>query len=134
MRFADRTVIVTGSAQGIGRGIVQAFLDEGASVFAADINEEGLRGTAALAPERVKTHTVDLADFDQTRALVPAALEAFGRIHVLVNCAGMMPDGPLLDVTRETFDRTFAVNARAPMVTMQSRAPQKADDRGGAVV
>ena len=49
MRFGDRNVVVTGSAQGIGRGIVQAFLDEGASVFAADIDADGLRGTAALA-------------------------------------------------------------------------------------
>jgi NAD(P)-dependent dehydrogenase (short-subunit alcohol dehydrogenase family) len=57
---------------------------------------------------------------------VPAAVEAFGRVHVLVNCAGMMPDGALLDITRETFDRTFAVNARAPMVTMQSIAPHLA--------
>ena len=64
MRFGDRNVVVTGSAQGIGRGIVQAFLDEGASVFAADIDADGLRGTAALAPERVRTHTLDLADFD----------------------------------------------------------------------
>jgi NAD(P)-dependent dehydrogenase (short-subunit alcohol dehydrogenase family) len=134
MRFTDRTVIVTGSAQGIGRGIAQAFLDEGASVFAADINAEGLEGTAALAPGTVKTHTVDLADFDQARGLVPAALEAFGRVHVLVNCAGMMPDGPLLDVTRETFDRTFAVNARAPMVSMQSIAPHFIEHGGGAIV
>jgi D-sorbitol dehydrogenase (acceptor) len=134
MRFTDRTVIVTGSAQGIGRGIAQAFLDEGASVFAADINAEGLEGTAALAPGTVKTHTVDLADFDQARGLVPAALEAFGRVHVLVNCAGMMPDGPLLDVTRETFDRTFAVNARAPMVTMQSMAPPIKINSGGPLM
>jgi NAD(P)-dependent dehydrogenase (short-subunit alcohol dehydrogenase family) len=134
MRFTDRTVIVTGSAQGIGRGIVQAFLDEGATVFAADINAEGLEGTAALAPGRVVTHTVDLGDFDQARGLVPAALDAFERVHVLVNCAGMMPDGPLLELTRDTFDRTFAVNARAPMVTMQAIAPHLAEHGGGAIV
>ena len=54
-RFAGRNVIVTGAAQGIGRGIVQAFLDEGATVFAADVRADGLAGTAALAPDRV-TH------------------------------------------------------------------------------
>jgi NAD(P)-dependent dehydrogenase (short-subunit alcohol dehydrogenase family) len=134
MRFVDRNVIVTGSAQGIGRGIVQAFLDEGATVFAADIRADGLEGTRALAPDRVRTHVVDLADFDAARALVPAAIEALGRIHALVNCAGVMPGGPLLEVTRETFDLTFSVNARAPMATMQSIAPHYAEHGGGPIV
>ncbi|MEX0983494.1 MAG: SDR family oxidoreductase [Actinomycetota bacterium] len=134
MRFEGRNVIVTGSAQGIGRGIVQAFLDEGANVFAADVRADGLEETAALAPDRVRTHVVDLADFDAARAVVPAALDAFGRVHVLVNCAGVMPGGPLLEVSRETFDLTFAVNTRAPMATMQAIAPHFAEHGGGPIV
>ena len=134
MRFDGRNVIVTGSAQGIGRGIVRAFLDEGATVFAADVRADGLEGTRALAPDRVRTHVVDLADFDAARALVPAAIEALGRIHALVNCAGVMPGGPLLEVTRETFDLIFAVNARAPLATMQSIAPHFIEHGGGAIV
>ena len=51
-----------------------------------------------------------------------------------MNCAGVMPDGPLLDVTRETFDRTFAVNTRAPMATMQAVVPHFAEHGGGAIV
>ncbi len=134
MRFEGRSVIVTGSAQGIGRGIVQAFLGEGANVFAADVRADGLEITAALAPDRVRTHVVDLADFDAARAVVPAAIEAMGRVHVLVNCAGVMPGGPLLEVSRETFDLTFAVNARAPMATMQAITPHFAEHGGGPIV
>jgi NAD(P)-dependent dehydrogenase (short-subunit alcohol dehydrogenase family) len=134
MRFGDRNVVVTGSAQGIGRGIVQAFLDEGARVFAADVLADGLEGTRALAPDRVLTHVVDLADFDAARGVVTTAIDRLGEVHVLVNCAGVMPGGPLLDVTRETFDRTFAVNARAPMATMQAIAPHLASHGGGAIV
>ena len=59
--------VVTGAAQGIGRGIVQAFLDEGARVFAADVRDDGLEQTRALAPDRVTTHAVDLADFEARR-------------------------------------------------------------------
>ncbi|MGH2596729.1 MAG: SDR family NAD(P)-dependent oxidoreductase [Actinomycetota bacterium] len=135
-RFTDRNVIVTGAAQGIGRGIVEAFLAEDAGVFAADIRADGLeRMRAAQAePERVLTHAVDLADFDAAKAMVHAAIEHLGRIHVLVNCAGVMPDGPLIDVTQETFDLTFAVNTRAPMAAMQVVAAHMAEQGGGAIV
>jgi 2-keto-3-deoxy-L-fuconate dehydrogenase len=134
MRFTDRNVIVTGAAQGIGRGIAEAFLDEGASVFATDILADGLAGTASLAPDRVITHVADLADPGATRGIVDTALRAFDRIHVLVNCAGAQPDGPLLEVTSETFDLTFAVNVRAPMITMQAVAPHLIEHGGGAIV
>jgi NAD(P)-dependent dehydrogenase (short-subunit alcohol dehydrogenase family) len=135
-RFTDRNVIVTGAAQGIGRGIVEAFLAEGANVFAADIRADGLDTMRAAQPEpeRVRTHAVDLSDFDAAAAMARAAIDAFGRIHALVNCAGTMPGGPLIDVTRETFDLTFAVNARAPMATMQVIAAHMAERGGGAIV
>ena len=134
MRFEDRNVIVTGSAQGIGRGIVRAFLDEGARVLAADVRADGLEGTVALAPDRVVPHVVDLADFAAACGVVTTAIETFGEVHALVNCAGVMPAGPLLDVTPETFDHTFAVNARAPLATMQTIAPHFAERGGGPIV
>jgi NAD(P)-dependent dehydrogenase (short-subunit alcohol dehydrogenase family) len=135
-RFTDRNVIVTGAAQGIGRGIVEAFLAEGANVFAADVRADGLElmRAAQTEPERVRAHAVDLSDFDAAKAMARAAIEHFHRIHVLVNCAGIMPGGPLMDVTKETFDLTFAVNARAPVATMQVVAAHMAEHGGGAIV
>jgi NAD(P)-dependent dehydrogenase (short-subunit alcohol dehydrogenase family) len=134
MRFSGRAVLVTGAAQGIGRGIVDAFLRDGAEVFATDVNGAGLERTRTLAADRVITHVADLASYDEAAGVVPAALEAFGTVHVLVNCAGVQPDGPLLEVSREDFDRTFAVNTRAPLVTMQAIAPHLAANGGGAIV
>jgi 2-keto-3-deoxy-L-fuconate dehydrogenase len=134
-RFDGRNVIVTGAAQGIGRGIVEAFIEEGASVFAADIREDGLEGLLASSdPGIVRTHVVDLADFDQARSMVRAAITSLGRVHALVNCAGVMPGGPVLEVTRETFDLTFAVNTRAPLATMQVAAQHFIEHGGGAIV
>lgn len=133
-RFDGAGVIVTGAAQGIGRGIVEAFLDEGARVAAADIRPDGLEGTRVLAPERVHTFAIDLADVDATRGMVRDAIQTLGRVHALVNCAGVMPDGPLLDVTPETFDLAFAVNTRAPMITMQAVVPHFGEHGGGAIV
>jgi 2-keto-3-deoxy-L-fuconate dehydrogenase len=134
-RFEGRNVIVTGAAQGIGRGIVEAFVEDGASVFAADIRADGLEDVrASVGAGLVQTHVVDLADFDATRAMVRAAIESMRRVHVLVNCAGVMPGGPVLEVTRETFDLTFAVNARAPLATMQVAAEHMIEHGGGAIV
>ena len=133
-RFTDRGVVVTGAAQGIGRGIVQAFLDEGARVFATDIRADGLQVTASLAPDRVWTHQVDLVDVEATKAMAQAAITELGRVHALVNCAGAMPGGPFLEVEPSTFDHTFAVNARAPVATMQVLAPHMIDHGGGAIV
>jgi NAD(P)-dependent dehydrogenase (short-subunit alcohol dehydrogenase family) len=133
-RFVGRGVVVTGAAQGIGRGIVEAFLAEGAVVAAADVDADGLERTRMLDPDRVSAHVVDLADFDAAKAMVRAAIEGLGRVHALVNCAGVMPGGPILEVDRDTFDRTFAVNARAPLATMQAVAPHMIDGGGGAIV
>jgi NAD(P)-dependent dehydrogenase (short-subunit alcohol dehydrogenase family) len=137
MRFERRRVIVTGASRGIGRGIVDAFLEEGASVLATDVLADGLSSLASGHPhaERLATHPADLGGIDGARGLVPAAVEAFGGLDVLVNNAGLQPDGPALDVGAGEFDATFAVNVRAPMLTMQD-ACRHWIDRGtpGAIV
>jgi NAD(P)-dependent dehydrogenase (short-subunit alcohol dehydrogenase family) len=135
-RFTDRNVVVTGAAQGIGRGIVEAFLAEGARVFAADIRSGGLTKlrAAAAQSERLVTHVVDLSDFEAAAAMVREAIATCGDLHVLVNCAGIMPDGPFLEVTGEMFDLVFAINARAPLATMQVAAAHMADRGSGAIV
>src|SRR5215472_9214879 len=135
-RFTGRNVIVTGAAQGIGRGIAEAFLAEGARVFAADIRADGLAEmrAAQTEPDRVSAHVVDLNDFDAAAAMVREVIAMCGSLHVLVNCAGVMPDGPFLAVTKETFELAFAINTRAPLATMQVIAPHMIENGGGAIV
>jgi NAD(P)-dependent dehydrogenase (short-subunit alcohol dehydrogenase family) len=137
MRFEGRRVIVTGASRGIGRGIVDAFLDEGATVLATDVLDDGLAAMAEEHPhaDRLATHAADLATMDGARGVVPTGVEALGGVDVLVNNAGLQPDGPALDVGAGEFDATFAVNVRAPMFTMQD-ACRHWIDRGepGAIV
>lgn len=121
MRFEGRRVIVTGGARGIGRGIVDAFLDEGAVVLATDVLGDGLATVRSTHPhaDRLSVHVADLGAADQVRTVVPAAVEALGGVDVLVNNAGAQPDGPILDVTPQDVDACFAVNVRAPLLLMQ---------------
>jgi len=135
-RFTGRNVIVTGAAQGIGRGIAEAFLAEGARVFAADIRADGLAKmrAAQTEPDRVSVHVVDLSDFEAAAAMVREVIAMCGSLHVLVNCAGVMPDGPFLAVTKETFELAFAINTRAPLATMQVASAHMAEHGGGAIV
>jgi NAD(P)-dependent dehydrogenase (short-subunit alcohol dehydrogenase family) len=133
-RFENQSIIVTGGARGIGRAIVEAFLAEGARVFVADVLADRLKDVEEAGNGRVTAHAVDLSDFEATKDMARSAIEAFGRIDVLVNCAGTMPDGPVMEATREMFDTTFAVNARAPLATMQVVAPHMIEHGGGAIV
>jgi D-sorbitol dehydrogenase (acceptor) len=131
MRFEGKRVVVTGASRGIGRGIVDALLDEGATVLATDVVAAGLDELRSNHPQarRLATHLADLRDADQAGGVVPAAIEAWGDLDALVNNAGAQPDGPALEVTPEAFDETFAVNVRAPMITMQG-ACRRWIDRG----
>lgn len=92
--LSGRTVIVTGAASGFGRLICEFSAQRGARVVGADVNPDGLEATAAMIEKAggVFAHQVtDVADKQQTDALASFAVERFGSIDVMVNCAGTMP-------------------------------------------
>ncbi|MEJ7756961.1 MAG: SDR family oxidoreductase [Nocardioidaceae bacterium] len=110
-RFENRVVVVTGAAAGIGAATARRFSAEGAIVVLADRDEPGLRDAAADLPgERTMTHLTDVADHHQVTELVAATIEAFGRLDVLVNNAGVVTGGPIASAEPADFEQVMAVN------------------------
>jgi NAD(P)-dependent dehydrogenase (short-subunit alcohol dehydrogenase family) len=112
-------VLVTGASRGIGRGIVEAFVQEGAKVFATDLDAEPLEEVRAAFGDAVDVHAADLREPAAVSAIAAACLERVGGLDILVNNAGVQPDGPVLEVDDAMFEETIAVNVRAPFLLMQ---------------
>jgi NAD(P)-dependent dehydrogenase (short-subunit alcohol dehydrogenase family) len=129
--------IVTGAAQGVGKGIATALLERGAAVLLADIQDEKLAATtdelAALGP--VEKVVADLRDPDSARRIVAAAVDAFGTVHGLVNNA-IATNEPkaFVDITTEDFALGHDVGPRAAFLLMQAVHPLMVAAGGGSIV
>lgn len=129
MSFSGKTIIVTGASKGIGRAIAIMAVERGAKVVAMGRNREEL--DSLVAEHGVRAIIADLADADETRRAVLAALPA----DYLVNNAGMNILEPFLEIKADNFDQVYAVNTRAPMIITQEYARHRiAQGGGGSVV
>jgi NAD(P)-dependent dehydrogenase (short-subunit alcohol dehydrogenase family) len=123
----DRVVLVTGASRGIGAAVVERFLDGGERVVGVSRRPPG------LPTERRIDVEADLADPASAARVVAEAVEAFGRLDVLVNNAGLDLAKPLLQTTVSEAQRTFAINALAPLWMIQAASGPLAE-RGGVIV
>jgi len=96
MRLTGKTAVVTGAAGGIGQAIVSKLLEEGARVLAVDLSAEALGVFKNLNTDRVRTLAVDVTDYAQVEKMVRHAAEQFGRLHIVINNAGIGLAKPLL--------------------------------------
>lgn len=111
-RFTGKVVIVTGGGSGIGEGIARRFSAEGACVVLAGRTREKLEKVAATLPaDRTLVKPTDVRKYRQVEALVEAAVKRFGRLDVMVNNAGVAPDGQVDEATLEEWEDTMATNA-----------------------
>lgn len=129
MELSGKVALVTGGGRGIGRGIVDSFLAEGAHVAIAQ--RSPLDG--ALAADARTLHlSADLSDPTTFADLVERTVAAFGGLDVLVNCAGLMFERDPAVLTVAEWDTMVALNLRAPMFLAQAALPQL--ENGGSIV
>jgi NAD(P)-dependent dehydrogenase (short-subunit alcohol dehydrogenase family) len=113
MKIEGRTAVITGAAGGIGRGTAQALAKRGCNLAVADLNEQGLAETAALAEAhgvRVSRHRLDVASREAVAAFPEIVLAAHGRADLLFNNAGVAIGGTFEQVAEEDFDWLMEIN------------------------
>jgi 3-oxoacyl-[acyl-carrier protein] reductase len=130
--FTGQMAIITGAASGIGAAIAEAFLAEGSRVLALDL-AYSRNGPKTKGPNHIQMGC-DVASEADCNAVAALAVATFGRIDVLVNCAGLGRDIPFLDTPRDVFDRVMRVNAGGVFQLSRDIAREMAGTGGGAIV
>ena len=123
MKLNDKVAIVTGAADGIGQASALAFAQHGASVVLADIESEMNQAAAARISEETGQETLavtcDVSEDDHLENLLQVTLDRFGRCDILLNNAGIILTGDILELAPDDFDRVISVNLRAYFIMSQ---------------
>lgn len=134
-RLANKVAIVTGAASGFGEGIVRRFAEEGAKVIVADLNVKQAERVASDIGDAAIAVQADVALRPEVERMVATAMEAFGRVDIMINNAGYTHrNGDMLKVEEETFDLITAVNMKAIYYSTLAIAPIMEAQGGGSII
>jgi len=139
MRLQDKVALITGSAGGMGKAAAELFAREGASIIVndmvADAGEETARGIRDAGGKAIFVKA-DVSKEEEVKHLVARSIEAFGRIDVLYNNAGIMPtdDAGVIDLTEATWDRIMDVNLKSTFFCTKHVVPHMIEQRRGSIV
>jgi 3-oxoacyl-[acyl-carrier protein] reductase len=135
MRLQGKSAIVTGGASGVGAEIARAYVREGASVVILDLNDEGARKVASEIGAGAVAIGGDVTSKADITACVKLALSRFGKLDIVVNNAGWtFRNKPLLEVTEEEFDRTFAINVKSIFLMTNAVVPIMRQQKSGRII
>jgi 3-oxoacyl-[acyl-carrier protein] reductase len=135
--LSGRVVVLTGAASGIGRATAQLLSDAGASLVLGDLNEAGLRQTAerlGARGERTVLVPTDVAQRAQVEALVGRAVEAFGRVDIMANIAGILLHYPIVDYPEAELDRILGINLKGTFFGCQAALRAMIPLKSGCIV
>ena len=129
LRLQDKLALVTAAGQGIGRAIAEAFVAEGARVIATDVDDKKLEGMKSL-----KRHKLDARSTESVEALAKGIATDLGGLDVLVNCAGYVHHGSVLDCSEQDWDFSFDLNVKSMHRTIKAFLPGMLAKKSGSIV
>lgn len=131
-----KVALVTGAAKGIGKAIALLYAEKGADVILMDISDEVLNVEKDIQKLGRKTLVLktDLTKRDKVTESVAHAVDMFGRLDILVNCAGVVFLDDAENLSDEYWDTTIAVNLKAPFVLSQLTARQMIKQKSGCII
>lgn len=134
-RLAGKVAIVTGGASGIGRGTVELFVREGASVLIADLQDDKGQTLAAELGSRARYVRTDVGEETDVEAAVALAVSAFGRLDCMFNNAGFGgAAGPIAEISADGFDATVRVLFRGVFLGIKHAARVMREQKSGSII
>src|SRR3954468_4260986 len=118
-----KAAIITGSARGIGRATAERFISEGAKVLINDLDGDVAEQASSEIEGETAVFSGDLTKGDAPDQLVQAAIDAFGKIDIIVNNAGYTLDAPIHKMTDEWWDRMLDIHVKVPFKVIRAAAP-----------
>ena len=135
-RLAGKVAVITGGGSGIGRASARMFVAEGAKVIVAEIDKSLGEASAREAGADARFVHTDVTDEDSVKRMVQQAKETFGRIDVLLNCAGgsLREDRPVTEVEASVWDKTINLDMKGPFLCCRHVIPVMVEQGKGSVV
>ena len=138
MRLADKVILVTGAASGMGRVATRMFAEQGAKVIAADVNERALNEAVAEVgqPDAILPVTGSVAVNADVERMIAEGVDRFGKLNVIYNNAGIMPDEDtsVVETSEETWERVLDVNLKSIYLVCRHGIPKMIEAGGGSVI
>ena len=137
MDFHGKVALVTGGGSGIGRSTCEIFSERGGAVVIADVNETSAKATAEAIREkggRAQAIRCDVSRWDQVEEAVNTARRSFGRLDVVINCAGILRISPLEETSEKDWNEVLQVNLTGAFLVTKAAFRAMREQGGGSIV
>lgn len=134
-RLEGKSALITGSARGIGRAFAEAYIREGAMVAIADIDLERAHATAKELGAQAYAVKIDVTSQASIDGAIAEVVGKTGKLDILINNAALFDLAPITEITRESYDRLFAINVAGTLFALQAAAKQMiSQGKGGKII